>query len=134
MGGTLLRDTDANSMRYSLKVRVPFLDLPLVNYVSALPGSVKRGGSSKALLRMAGNHVLSKQISNRPKTGFTLPIGAWMRGKMSEPCDAAIKHLVSQSFNDAAEVGRTWRSFINDPQSMHWSWPLALVVLGSDLT
>ncbi len=133
MGDTLLRDTDANSMRHSLEVRVPFLDLPLVNYVSALPGSVKRGGSSKALLRMAGNHVLSKQISNRPKTGFTLPIGAWMRGEMREPCEAAIKHLASQSFIDAAEVDRTWWSFINDPRSMHWSRPLALVVLGTYL-
>jgi asparagine synthase (glutamine-hydrolysing) len=133
MGDTLLRDTDANSMRHSLEVRVPFLDLPLVNYVSALPGSVKRGGSSKALLRLAGNHVLSKQISNRPKTGFTLPIGAWMRGEMREPCEAAIKHLASQSFIDAAEVDRTWWSFINDPRSMHWSRPLALVVLGTYL-
>jgi len=133
MGDTLLRDTDANSMRHSLEVRVPFLDLPLVNYVSALPGAVKRGGSSKALLRLAGNHVLSTQISNRPKTGFTLPIGAWMRGEMREPCDAAIKHLASQSFIDAAEVGRTWRSFLDDPRSMHWSRPLALVVLGSYL-
>jgi asparagine synthase (glutamine-hydrolysing) len=131
MGDTLLRDTDANSMRHSLEVRVPFLDLPLVNYVSALPGSVKRSGASKALLRMAGNHVLSKQISDRPKTGFTLPIGAWMRGEMREPCDAAIKHLASQPFIDAAEVGRTWRSFLDDPRSMHWSRPLALVVLGS---
>jgi len=133
MGDTLLRDTDANSMRHSLEVRVPFLDLPLVNYVSALSGSVKRGGSSKALLRLAGNHVLSKHIANRPKTGFTLPIGAWMRNEMREPCDAAIKHLASQSFVDAAEVGRTWRSFLDDPRSMHWSRPLALVVLGSYL-
>ena len=133
MGDTLLRDTDANSMRHSLEVRVPFLDLPLVNYVSALPGAVKRGGSSKALLRLAGNHVLSKQISNRPKTGFTLPIGDWMRGEMREPCDAAIKHLASQPFIDSAEVGRTWRSFLDDPRSMHWSRPLALVVLGSYL-
>lgn len=133
MGDTLLRDTDANSMRHSLEVRVPFLDLPLVNYVSALPGSVKRGRSSKALLRMAGSHVLSKQISNRPKTGFTLPIGAWMRGEMREPCEAAIKHLASQSFIDAAEVGLTWRSFLDDPRSVHWSRPLSLVVLGSYL-
>jgi asparagine synthase (glutamine-hydrolysing) len=133
MGDTLLRDTDANSMRHSLEVRVPFLDLPLVNYVSALPGSVKRGGSSKALLRLAGNHVLSKQISNRPKTGFTLPIGDWMRGEMREPCEAALKKLASQPFIESAEVRRTWRSFLDDPRSMHWSRPLALVVLGTYL-
>jgi asparagine synthase (glutamine-hydrolysing) len=120
-------------MRHSLEVRVPFLDLSLVNYVSALPGAVKRGGSSKALLRLAGNHVLSKQISNRPKTGFTLPSGAWMRGEMREPCEAALKKLASQPFIESAEVRRTWRSFLDDPRSMHWSRPLALVVLGTYL-
>ena len=133
MGDTLLRDTDANSMRQSLEVRVPFLDLPLVNYVSALPGGVKRGRVSKALLRRAGDHVLSRQIASRPKTGFTLPIGDWMRGQMREPCQAAIEHLSAQSFIEGAEVRRTWRSFIDEPRSMHWSRPLALVVLGSYL-
>jgi asparagine synthase (glutamine-hydrolysing) len=106
MGDTLLRDTDANSMRHSLEVRVPFLDLPLVNYVSALPGSVKRGGSSKALLRLAGNHVLSKQISNRPKTGFTLPIGAWMRGEMREPCEAGAVADLEFDFHVSVRAGR----------------------------
>ena len=134
MGDTLLRDTDANSMRHSLEVRVPFLDLPLVNYVSALSGQVKRGRISKSLLRQAGDGVLSRKVTSRPKTGFTLPIGDWMRGQMREPCEAAIKCLAAQSFIEAAEIGRTWRSFIDEPQSMHWSRPLALVVLGNYLT
>ena len=133
MGDTLLRDTDANSMRHSLEVRVPFLDLPLVNYVSALPGRVKRGRVSKALLRKAGDDVLSSRITSRPKTGFTLPIGDWMRGPMREPCAAAIECLASQAFIDAAEVRRTWQSFLAEPRAMHWSRPLALVVLGGYL-
>lgn len=134
MGDTLLRDTDANSMRHSLEVRVPFLDVPLVNYVSALSGRVKRGTPSKALLRAAGNRVLSTRIANRPKTGFTLPIGDWMRGQMREPCEAAIATVAAQPFIDSSEVGRTWQSFIDEPRSMHWSRPLALVVLGSYLS
>ena len=133
MGDTLLRDTDANSMRHSLEVRVPFLDLPLVNYVSALSGRVKQGRFSKSLLRQAGDGVLSPKLTRRPKTGFTLPIGDWMRGPMREPCEAAIKCMASQPFVEAAEVGRTWQLFIDEPQSMHWSRPLSLVVLGSHL-
>ena len=39
---TLLRDTDAMSMRHSLEVRVPFLDAPLVEYVLSLPENAKR--------------------------------------------------------------------------------------------
>jgi len=133
MGDTLLRDTDANSMRHSLEVRVPFLDLPLVNYVSALSGRAKRGRISKSLLRQAGDGVLSRKVMSRPKTGFTLPMGDWMRGQMREPCEAAIKCLAMQPFIEASEVSRTWRAFIDEPQSMHWSRPLALVVLGSYL-
>lgn len=135
MGDTLLRDTDANSMRHSLEVRVPFLDLPLVDYVSALPGRVKRqaGGKSKPLLRAAGDHVLSQRVSSRPKTGFTLPIGDWMRSEMRDPCTTAIGQLAAQPFIDGDEVTRTWRLFLEDPKSMHWSRPLALVVLGTYL-
>jgi asparagine synthase (glutamine-hydrolysing) len=133
MRDTLLRDTDAVSMRHSLEVRVPFLDTPLVDYVSRLPGHVNRGQASKALLRKAGRGVLSDRITSRPKTGFTLPIGDWMRGPMREPCEAAISTLAGQSFIDGAEVRRTWQSFVADERSMHWSRPLALVVLGSYL-
>jgi asparagine synthase (glutamine-hydrolysing) len=133
MRDTLLRDTDAVSMRHSLEVRVPFLDLPLVEYVSALPGLLKRGPVSKALLRQAGDSVLSTRITSRPKTGFTLPIGDWMRGPMREPSEAAIATLADQPFIDAAEVRRTWNAFLADKRSMHWSRPLSLVVLGSYL-
>jgi asparagine synthase (glutamine-hydrolysing) len=133
MRDTLLRDTDAVSMRHSLEVRVPFLDTPLVDYVSRLPGRVKRGRDSKALLRKAGGGVLSDRITSRPKTGFTLPIGDWMRGPMREPCEAAISTLAGQSFINGAEVRRTWLAFVADERSMHWSRPLSLVVLGTYL-
>ena len=136
MGDTLLRDTDANSMRHSLEVRVPFLDLPLVDYVSALPGALKRNGgkATKVLLREAAGAVLKSEIAKRPKTGFTLPIGDWMRGDMREPCNAAIDHLASLPIIDGAEVRRTWQAFLADQRSMHWSRPLALVVLGTYLS
>ena len=133
MRDTLLRDTDSTSMRHSLEVRVPFLDGPLVDYVSALAGRVKCRGVPKSLLRQAGAAALSSRITNRPKTGFTLPIGDWMRGAMREPCEAAIANLASQPFIDGEQVNRTWRSFVAGERSMHWSRPLTLVVLGSHI-
>jgi asparagine synthase (glutamine-hydrolysing) len=133
MGDTLLRDTDSNSMRQSLEVRVPFLDLPLVEYVSSLPGQVKRGrnASSKSLLRFACQKVIRDDIARRPKTGFTLPIGAWMRGDMRDSCEAAISHLKKVGFLDYSEVRRIWDTFLAGENRMHWSRPLSLVVLGS---
>jgi asparagine synthase (glutamine-hydrolysing) len=133
MRDTLLRDTDAVSMRHSLEVRVPFLDLPLVNYVSRLPGPLKGHEPAKALLRKAGGSLLSSRISRRPKTGFTLPLGEWMRGPMREPCEVAIGKLASQPFVVGREVTRTWHTFLADRRAMHWSRPLSLIVLGTYL-
>jgi asparagine synthase (glutamine-hydrolysing) len=135
MGDTLLRDTDANSMHHGLEVRVPFLDLPLVNYVSALPGSVKRSAGSppKLLLRQACAHVLPAEIASRPKTGFTLPIGSWMRGELREQCEPAIAAVEQLPFLDGREVRRLWALFQAKPRALHWSRPLSLVVLGAQL-
>jgi len=135
MGDTLLRDTDANSMQNSLEVRLPFLDLPLVDYVSALPGPVKYDSRSrpKVLLRDACAGVFGARIANRPKTGFSLPIGDWMRGQMRESCEAAIDYLGEWSMLDRKEVHRTWESFQRASIRMHWSRPLSLVVLGNYL-
>jgi asparagine synthase (glutamine-hydrolysing) len=133
MSDTLLRDTDSNSMKQSLEVRVPFLDLPLVEYVSALPGPIKSGYAStnKPLLRMACHGVIRDNIARRPKTGFTLPIGAWMRHEMRDSCEEAITRVESLPFLEAAEVRRIWNAFQADEKTMHWSRPLALMVLGA---
>jgi asparagine synthase (glutamine-hydrolysing) len=135
MGDTLLRDTDANSMRHSLEVRVPFLDLPLVDYVTSLPGSAKRpaDGTAKALLREVGRGVLSDAVTNRPKTGFTLPIGAWMRREMRDACTAAVEHVAGLSFLEGAAVRKVWETFLGSDRALHWSRPLAIVSLGTYL-
>jgi asparagine synthase (glutamine-hydrolysing) len=135
MGNTLLRDTDANSMKQSLEVRVPFLDLPIVDYVSALPGRLKGDGgkAAKSLLRMACRKVIREDIARRPKTGFTLPIGAWMRGEMRDSCEDAISRLERVPLIEGREVRRLWDTFMRDERSMHWSRPLSLVVLGASI-
>jgi asparagine synthase (glutamine-hydrolysing) len=135
MGDTLLRDTDATSMQHGLELRVPFLDGPLVNYVSALPGSVKQSltGPPKALLRAACGSVVPEEIMSRPKTGFTLPIGSWMRRSVRDQCEAAIAVTEQLPFLDGGEVRRLWNEFQAKPAAMHWSRPLALVTLGAHL-
>lgn len=135
MGDTLLRDADATSMRHGLELRVPFLDGPLVNYVSALPGGLKQSltGPPKALLRAACGSVLPDEILNRPKTGFTLPIGGWMRRGVRDQCEAAIDVTARLPFLDGGEVRQLWNEFQSKPAAMHWSRPLALVALGAHL-
>jgi asparagine synthase (glutamine-hydrolysing) len=135
MMDTLLRDTDTNSMQQSLEVRVPFLDLPFVEYVAALPAHVKQhgGSASKSLLRYACRKVIRDDIARRPKTGFTLPIGDWMKAEMRDSCEAAIDRLAEVPFIEAREVRRIWDTFLTDNRALHWSRPLSLVVLGASV-
>lgn len=132
MRDTLLRDTDANSMRHSLEVRVPFLHRPLVDYVSSLRGDVKQSrGQSKSLLRAAAAKELPSTIARRPKTGFTLPIDDWMRGQMRDSCEAAIEAVTSLPFLEPNAVRGVWQDFLGSRRSLHYSRPLALIVLGN---
>ena len=133
MGNTLLRDTDANSMRHSLEVRVPFLDLRLVDYVSALPGRVKNRSNCKHLLQKAVEGSIPSHVTSRPKTGFALPIGNWMRHDMRESCEAALANLVQQTPLAQREVYRLWQLFVDRPEATGWLRPMALVALGNYL-
>jgi len=127
---TLLRDTDAMSMRNSLEVRVPFLDTPLVEYVLALPESAKLDRSRpKALLVRAMADLLPQEIVEQPKRTFTFPWERWLRGELGERVAAglnnwspALEPNVSREF--AAAV---WKSFLRGRTT--WSRPWSLYVL-----
>jgi asparagine synthase (glutamine-hydrolysing) len=127
---TLLRDTDAMSMRNSLEVRVPFLDTPLVEYVLALPDSAKLDRSRpKALLIRAMADLLPQEIVEQTKRTFTFPWERWLRGQLGERVSAglndwssALEPHVSREF--AAAV---WKSFLRGRTT--WSRPWSLYVL-----
>ena len=83
--GDLLPKVDRMSMAVSLEVRVPYLDEDLADYVLALPGSQKiHGTKGKAVLRRVAKRLLPASVLNRPKQGFDVPIGAWLRGPLRE--------------------------------------------------
>ncbi|MGH9740612.1 MAG: asparagine synthase (glutamine-hydrolyzing) [Candidatus Acidiferrales bacterium] len=127
---TLLRDTDAMSMRHSLEVRVPFLDTPLVEYVLSLPGSAKIDSSRpKALLVRAMADLLPEEIIEQPKRTFTFPWERWLRGELGQRVAAgfqewspALEPHVSRDF--AASV---WNGFLRGRTT--WSRPWSLYVL-----
>jgi asparagine synthase (glutamine-hydrolysing) len=127
---TLLRDTDAMSMHHSLEVRVPFLDLPLVEYMLSLPQASKSGrGRSKALLIEALGDVLPEEIVEQRKRTFTFPWNNWLRGPLrarvagglADWSPALEPHLEKQFAAD------TWKDFLGGRTS--WSRPWSLYVL-----
>jgi asparagine synthase (glutamine-hydrolysing) len=133
MTNTLLRDTDAMSMAHSLEVRVPFVDVKLIDYVLSLPGGWKigAGGGPKPLLADAMSDLLPREFMARPKMGFTLPLEKWMQGKMRSEISAVLedeKRLSLVGLNSEM-VGKVWRKFLEKPKAVGWSRPWAIYVL-----
>jgi asparagine synthase (glutamine-hydrolysing) len=76
----LLMKQDQMSMAASIESRVPFLDHHLVEFAACLPPRAKlRGFATKWILRAALRNVLPAEILTRPKMGFPVPFGRWMR-------------------------------------------------------
>src|SRR5687767_12093176 len=77
----LLMKQDQMSMAASIESRVPFLDHKLVEFAAVLPARMKlRGFNTKWILREAVKGILPESILTRPKMGFPVPFGLWMRG------------------------------------------------------
>lgn len=81
----LLERGDRMTMAASLEARMPFLDHELAEFVSTLPDSMRvRGMTTKWILRDAMKRLLPREILNRPKVGFRVPVNEWFRGPMKE--------------------------------------------------
>lgn len=80
-----LQKVDMGSMAYSLEVRNPMLDQDVVEWAQKLPLKFKlRGRDNKYLLRKLAYRYIPEEILNRPKQGFEVPMGAWLRGPLKE--------------------------------------------------
>ena len=79
----VLVKVDRASMANSIEVRSPFLDKEFVEFVSSLEPSLKlRKFKTKYILKKAALKRLPKEIVNRPKKGFGIPIGKWINGEL----------------------------------------------------
>lgn len=130
MTSTLLRDTDAVSMARSLEVRVPFLDTPLVEFVSALPDEARiQPGVPKGLLRAALAGLLPPEILAQRKRTFTLPWEDWLRTDLRPRVEASLRELSPALDGQvhATGVRMVWDQFQHAQTS--WSRPWSLYVL-----
>jgi asparagine synthase (glutamine-hydrolysing) len=81
----ILVKVDRASMACSLEVRAPFLDFELVEFVMNLSSSLKlRRFTSKYLLKKVMKDSLPKELINRRKKGFGVPIAKWVKGPLRE--------------------------------------------------
>ena len=81
----LLERADRMTMAASIEARMPFLDHKLAGFVSGLPDAYRvRGLTGKRILRLSAAQLLPRQIIERPKVGFRVPVDEWFRGPLRE--------------------------------------------------
>jgi asparagine synthase (glutamine-hydrolysing) len=130
MASTLLHDTDSVSMAKSLEVRVPFLDTPLVEFVTALPDEARvQPGVSKALLRNALAGMIPREILKQKKKMFTLPWEHWLRNALRQSVRASLREMspALAGHVHGRGVERVWDNFERGQTT--WSRPWSLYVL-----
>ncbi|MDP6641621.1 MAG: asparagine synthase (glutamine-hydrolyzing) [Nitrososphaerales archaeon] len=80
-----LNYTDKMSMAAGVEVRVPFLDVDLVDFASRIPNRYKQyGREGKWVLKKAMQPYLPKSVIYRPKSGFGVPLRRWMKEDLRE--------------------------------------------------
>jgi asparagine synthase (glutamine-hydrolysing) len=79
----LLVKTDISTMAHGLEARCPFLDQEVAAFAAGLPSALKlRGRTTKWILRRALRGMLPDEILDRPKRGFAVPVGRWLRREL----------------------------------------------------
>lgn len=81
----LMVKSDIASMANSLELRAPIMDFNLVEFAAQLPIQYRCNGSvGKWIMRETFKDLLPSEILNKPKTGFSLPLGKWLREDLNE--------------------------------------------------
>jgi asparagine synthase (glutamine-hydrolysing) len=79
----LLALTDRMSMAVSLEVRVPFLDIELMQFMAALPAKYKtKGLQNKYFLKKSFSDILPNEVLYKKKQGFSIPLAMWFRERL----------------------------------------------------
>ena len=83
--GDILCKVDRAGMKYSLETRCPILDKEVMEFSFAIPHSYKyEKGNKKRILKELAYDYIPKELLERPKVGFSVPLDKWLRGPLKE--------------------------------------------------
>ena len=105
--GDILCKVDRASMKYSLESRCPILDTDVMEYSYRIPHKFKyAGGDKKHILKDIAYDYIPKNLLDRPKVGFGVPLDKWLRGPLREQLMdySGYDFLKRQNIFDAAYV------------------------------
>ncbi len=121
---------DRSSMAYGLETRLPLLDHRIVEFSWRLPLAMKfRNGKSKWLLRQVLNRYVPKNLIERPKMGFTVPVGDWLRGPLKSWAGDLLHSESSSCVGVLNEINiqRVWKEHQNSSHDhSHKLWALCM--------
>jgi asparagine synthase (glutamine-hydrolysing) len=108
--GTLVM-ADRAAMGASLETRAPLMDHRIVEFIWSLPLSMKiRNDNKKWILRQVLYRYIPKEIVERPKMGFDVPVRDWLRGPLKEWAESLLdeKRIREEGFLNPAPIREKW--------------------------
>lgn len=116
MTDDILVKVDRAAMSASLETRAPFLDHRLVEFAWSLPHSMKVvNGQGKWILRQLLYKHVPKNLIERPKQGFAMPIAAWLRGPLRDWAEELLSEdrLRHDGYFNVALVRKKWKEHVS---------------------
>jgi asparagine synthase (glutamine-hydrolysing) len=119
----ILTKVDRASMAVSLEARVPIIDHRVVQFAWTLPISMNvQGGRGKLLLRRVLDRYVPRQLVERPKVGFGVPIDKWLRGPLRAWAEELLdeERLKREGYFHPKPIREKWRQHLSGRQDWHY--------------